>query len=522
MAAGGARAAVLRYRDRLLSLCAHVREPPASVAWAQSRIMPVVWALLVHAAAGSAPAAPSAQDTGGALSFPSGFKVGAGGGAKLDGYFELSTAIVGEHRFSVAADDRRNGWASLIVDRTVPGVISVVGLSGTFALHRRYIATGLSRILVNDTFTCLASTSHQCPLFTNHSLWLTTKSPVVQLNGAFLAPQLSECSTNLVRGTNGNPSAVAARAEGGGTGLMLLDDVSRAHGYFENRATPTRVPGQTPCAISNPPALDMVDPYLALRPGKTFTAEWAIYVLPPTVPTNEVSWAFTNLLRKDLGVNNVTLRGGGTLASWETEILKAGNWSDGGGCSMNASVHAQGSVCWPTWPDATLHAFLRYQGATQILANVMRMDHYWKKCEDNATLRNYCYGSCGTAHQYSNWSTVYMHRLVNSLERINYNGSTLLYLHPFISTEIGAATRYADDRQLDADGSQTCNYAGEFVGTTSNKYGRALLGFVDVAMDQFGFDGIYLDESNYGVTPLDFSAMRDDGHSAIIDPVTYK
>ena len=34
------------------------------------------------------------------------------------------------------------------------------------------------------------------------------------VNGAFNAPQLAECTTNLVRGTDGNPSVVgAARGE---------------------------------------------------------------------------------------------------------------------------------------------------------------------------------------------------------------------------------------------------------------------------------------------------------------------
>jgi hypothetical protein len=59
------------------------------------------------------------------------------------------------------------------------------------------------------------------------------------------------------------------------------------------------------------------------------------------------------------------------------------------------------------------------------------------------------------------------------------------YLHPFISTETGAAQKFKADRQLTADGSQVCDYAGEYVGTLTNRYGQELLKFVELAMDTF-------------------------------------
>jgi hypothetical protein len=75
------------------------------------------------------------------------------------------------------------------------------------------------------------------------------------------------------------------------------------------------------------------------------------------------------------------------------------------------------------------------------------MEHGWPRCEDNKT-RDYCYGSCGTTRQYSNWTQTYLHRLVSSLQRVNFAGKVLLYIHPFISTESGAAQTYAEDRCL--------------------------------------------------------------------------
>ena len=53
----------------------------------------------------------------------------------------------------------------------------------------------------------------------------------------------------------------------------------------------------------------------------------------------------------------------------------------------------------------------------------------------------------------------------------------------------GAAEKYAEDRQLAADGSQVCDYQGEYVGTLHNMYGQQLLEYLTLAMDTLGFDG---------------------------------
>jgi hypothetical protein len=226
-------------------------------------------------------------------------------------------------------------------------------------------------VLINDTFTCARN---RCPIFTNHTTTFVD-STEVRLNGGFNAPQLGECTTNLVRGTNGNPSVVAVAKNGGGLGIMPLDDVFRVHASMTNRASPTRIPHASPCAVSSPPALDVIDAYLALRNGQKYTAEWALYVIEPTVSPTRVPWVFTNRLRADLGVNAIVLQGGATLASWETEILAAGNWSTPG-CHSNGSepsaLHTQDTVCFPTYDDDLLSAFLRYQGTRLVVSNIMR------------------------------------------------------------------------------------------------------------------------------------------------------
>ena len=47
----------------------------------------------------------------------------------------------------------------------------------------------------------------------------------------------------------------------------------------------------------------------------------------------------------------------------------------------------------------------------------MRMNHSWPRCEDNKT-RDYCYGSCSIAHEYSQHSDAYMRKLVTDRKNI--------------------------------------------------------------------------------------------------------
>jgi hypothetical protein len=44
--------------------------------------------------------------------------------------------------------------------------------------------------------------------------------------------------------------------------------------------------------------------------------------------------------------------------------------------------------------------------------------------------------------------------MVSSLKRVNYRGDVLLYLHPFISTEPGAADKYAADIMININGTK--------------------------------------------------------------------
>ena len=211
--------------------------------------------------------------------FPAGFSVGAGGGATIvEGFATLASTWNGRCTLAPGRSGGAGCWTALTVDRRGEehGVVSVMAVSSAFTLVRRYTARP-GRVLVNDTFACTAAGAGggaACPLYTNHTFSLRAGvAAEVRLNGGFNAPQLVECDTDAVRGTNGNPSVVATRVtEGGGFGVVPLDDVFRAHGSMVNRATPTRIPGRPGCAHQEGwrthPAFDLLDTYLAIEPGQ--------------------------------------------------------------------------------------------------------------------------------------------------------------------------------------------------------------------------------------------------------------
>ena len=397
--------------------------------------------------------------------FPPEFFVAEGGGAVLKGFTELQSTFAGRYTLTAVAaaslgNSSHQGWSSVTVDRAgaaTEGVISVRAVAPNFTLSRRYVASenlcgaAACKVYINDTFTCAATGGGRCALHTQHTYILRAASNVT-LNGGYYAPQLGECQTPTQLGTQGNPSVIVSRAiGGGGFGVLALDDVSRAHVSMVNHASAGHVPGFRPCEVSDPPTFDVLDMYLALSSGQRYTAEWSLYLFDATVSPAEMAWSFTNRMRSDLGVNNVTLVGGVTLASWQAEILNASNWTfPGCNCTLGTqgcrNKTGQMDVCWPSFTDQTLSRFIEYQGVGLVVANIMRMNQSWPRCEDNAT-RDYCYGTCSTAREESKYTDEYMQKLVGSLKRVGYKGKALLYLHPFISTEIGAAQKYKEDRQ---------------------------------------------------------------------------
>ena len=181
-----------------------------------------------------------------------------GDGATFGNGAVLSSTVSGRYRLSAADADAVDApsrpqdtadviqaWSSISVERGVVGIVSVMYTAEDFALHRQYIAKGHSQVLVNDTFTCRKGSAaiaqphahahahaDRCPLYTNHTMTMvlpSNQSQVeVQLNGGFNAPQPSECSTDILRGNNGNLSVVASFSSGGGVGFMPLYAIFRA------------------------------------------------------------------------------------------------------------------------------------------------------------------------------------------------------------------------------------------------------------------------------------------------------
>ena len=122
----------------------------------------------------------------------------------------------------------------------------------------------------------------------------------------------------------GNPT-VHAHSPLGGAGMIPLDDVFETHSYANNSAFHlSKLPVQSDpppwriksnvcsnhgpsvpcvCPVTNPPSISVVDPFLTLSPGASYTQEWAVYPLPSSCPDY---YCFINTVRADVS----------TIADW--------------------------------------------------------------------------------------------------------------------------------------------------------------------------------------------------------------
>ena len=300
---------------------------------------------------------------------------------------------------------------------------------------------------------------------------------------------------------------------------MPLDTVYKAHAYITREGNGT---------------LSVADPFLALpRDSATaaaraarespHTSSWAVYLavdataaLPAAPPPGATGvsreFDFMNRIRADLGVNNITIHGGGTMGALRADIIDASGWSDPA-----------------TWDDATIGDWFRFQGLFHAAANIPRLPHAWPAANCSLYTRDYCYGSCYT-EGYESAATDAYDQMLTRAAKVAGNAHALLYVHPFLSSEPGAWDKYpADTRILNSDGSQmcydkcqsACMWFGRLEPSTAtgvNGYGGELLRYVDKAMLEHGFGGLYIDESIYSTSPRNFNPLAWDGVSGNIDP----
>jgi hypothetical protein len=325
--------------------------------------------------------------------------------------------------------------------------------SNPFFKHRREVEKRDEAIIIRDTFTNL--TSENLPLMQRHRAhpvyaalkhcWLAGISPA-GLDGSSASPD--------------NPTTFGTTAKGG-LGLLPLNDEFQVH--------------TANFAASG--VLGLADRQFVLRPGDSYTAEWAI--IPVARPDY---FDFVNTVRRLCGAN-FTIRD--CFA-----FLRAGPLTQ-------------------KWSDTEFVNFARFKSANLLCATID-----WPMHEG-------LYPH-GTAFQlierghFTSW--------VERIHRLLPGVRSSVYFHCFIDVVADGPSRFADARVLRSDGTQA-DYGVPrdkiFFPTATNEFGRAVAKNVDLILDEIGADGVYWDELEYSAYQYHYGKPWD-GCSADIDPRTQR
>ena len=297
--------------------------------------------------------------------------------------------------------------------------------------HRQDVQQHDEWILVRDTFT--NRTAENLPLMHRHRV--TGESPWKKVWLAGLSPSaLASASSEPA-----NPTAYGA-TEKVGIGVLPLDDVFQVH--VANSTTENQV--------------GLADNQLVVKPGASYTAEWAI------LPTAQADYyAFVNALRRLRDVNFTLVGSSAFLRADPRE--GATKWSDQECVDFIRFKNAHFVTSGISWP--------RYRG---------RYPH-------------------GTSFQLIDWSVT--KELITRLRKLTPEAKQLKYFHCFIDTLDEACERYADARLLRADGTHADYgqpYDRLYVPTQENSFGRDVSRNVELILtpqpNGLGCDGVYWDE----------------------------
>ena len=316
--------------------------------------------------------------------------------------------------------------------------------------HERLLHKRAEAVIVHDTFT--NSTDANLALMHRHEAALGE-----QLKGLWLAG-LGQPSRAGSTATPANPTTYAATASNG-LGFAALDDVFRVH--------------VTNYAVAG--AVGLADNNLVLRPGRSYTVEWAL------VPTDAADyWRFINAVRRLTGANfNIN------------------------GCFafLRASPHTD------IWSDPQITDFIRFKDADYVCASISYPRYKGR----------YCHGTAFQQIPHDHYIAAFERwkRLVPEIK-------TLVYFHCFLDVTDEAPESFADARTLRPDGTQA-NYGKShqnlFIPTETNSYGREIAKNVDVILDKIGADGVYWDEHEYSRWGYHYGEPWD-GCSGDVDPTT--
>jgi len=332
--------------------------------------------------------------------------------------------------------------------------------------HRQEIQQHDEWIVVRETFS--NRTAENLPLMHRHRV--TSQSPWQKVWLAGLSPS-ALVSTSA---EPANPTTYGAAGDMG-IGVLPLDDVFQVH--VTNFSTENQV--------------GLADNQLVLKPGASYTAEWAI------LPTARGDYfAFLNAVRRLRDVN-FTLDG------------------------SFAFLRADPRLGATKWSDRECVDFIRNKNAHFVCSGISWPRHKGRYAH-------------GTSFQRMDWSAT--KEQIVRLRKLAPEAKHLKYYHCFIDTLDEAVEKYADARLLRSDGTHADYgrpYDRLYVPTHENSFGRDVSRNVELILgpqpDGIGCDGVYWDEFEYSRYQYAYHLAEDgrgglpwDEVSADIDPKTLK
>ncbi|NLF16870.1 MAG: hypothetical protein GX595_06380, partial [Lentisphaerae bacterium] len=261
-----------------------------------------------------------------------------------------------------------------------------------------------------------------------------------------------------------------------GLGLALEDDASRC----QARLT------VSPDALS----AGWENRHLALAPGESYALEWSLY------PCGHGDyWAFINRVRRDWGVNDITVQG-------PYAFLQPTRYAAAAPEDLRGHLQAgrqRGIITGGGW-------------------------HY----DDAPMPRLLAFGTGIFSEPFEEYRRL-LRAAIGTFREAAPEVPVMVYVHCFYNGPQTEAEkeRLRDSWATDREGAQQEHAWGEryqpspmVVPTLSNRFGPEFLKACEALLDDYGAGGLYLDESNGG--HVDYTWNAWDGRSAQIDPATYQ
>ena len=321
-----------------------------------------------------------------------------------------------------------------------------------FFRHSRTVERQAEAIIVRDSFTNLAK--ENLPLMQQHRARAASGMKKIWLAG------LSPSSLSGTASEPANPTSYGMTAKAG-LGLLPLNDEFQTH--VANQAADGM--------------LSLADRQFVLRPGASYTAEWAI-----VLTKRPDYFDFVNAVRR-LRDSNFTIK--------------------------DCFAFLRAAPQTEKWTDKEFGDFVRFKSANLVCASIVHPRHRGV----------YPHGTAFQLVAHDNFQ-----RYTERVRRLLPGVRSSVYFHCYIDVAEDSPEKFADARVLRANGAQA-DY-GEavykiFFPTAENAYGKAVARNVDVILDEIHADGVYWDEMEYSAYEYHFGEPWD-GCSADIDAATHK